>query len=52
MKTYTIQEVADILQVSDQAVRKYIDKGIIKKIPNIGAVRISQAELERFINGE
>lgn len=52
MKIYTIQEVADILQVTDQTVKHYIRDGLLKRIPKIGAIRITQAELERFINGE
>lgn len=52
MKTYTLQEVADILQVSRETVKNYINDGLLKRIAKIGAVRISHKELQRFIEGE
>lgn len=52
VKTYTLQEVAEILQVTTDSVKNYIREGSLKKIPGMGAIRISSKELTRFIEGE
>jgi excisionase family DNA binding protein len=52
MKVYTVEEVAQILQLSKFAVKKYIREKKLNTIKNIGSVRISEKELKRFIDGE
>jgi excisionase family DNA binding protein len=52
LKVYTSQEVADILQVDEMTIRRYIKAGKLKKLDTIGAIRISHKELGRLINGE
>ena len=52
MKIYTLKEVSEILQVTEKAVRDYIEQGKLKRITNMGKIRITQKELQRFIEGE
>ena len=52
MTLYTIQEVADILKVTSKTVRDYIEKGLIEIVPNMGVIRVTKENLERFIRGE
>jgi len=49
---YTIKEVADIFKVSQRTVRRWLASGKIQKIKNIGSVRITQEEINKFIKGE
>jgi len=51
-KIYTSQEVAEILRVHEMTIRRYIKMGKIRPINTDGAIRISETELKRFINGE
>lgn len=53
-KVYTAQEVADILKVHEMSVKRYIRKGLLKKI-NTGegsAIRVTHRELIKFITGK
>ena len=54
MKVYNVQEIAEILQVSVYTVKNYIREGLIKTITGEKgkAIRVSQKELQRFIEGE
>jgi len=49
---YTIQEVAEILKISTKTVRDYLEKGLLKQVPNMGVVRVTKENLEAFIKGE
>ena len=51
-KVYTAQEVACILKVHEMSVKRYIRKGLLKKINTGGAIRITHRELMRFITGK
>ena len=47
---YSIEEAAYILSTSGSTVRRWIKTGDLKTVrPSIGTVRISRAELERFV---
>jgi excisionase family DNA binding protein len=48
-RTYTIQELAEILQLSVMTIRRYIAQGLIKPIILGGATRFSQAEVDRLL---
>lgn len=52
LKVYTMPEVAEILRVTVESVRKYIKDGRLKIINTGGAVRISQEQLDSFLRGE
>ncbi len=48
---YTIEEVAYILSTSGTSVRRWIKNGSLNTVrPSIGTVRVTRAELERFVN--
>ena len=51
-RVYTVEDVADILKVCANTIKNYIREGKIKKINNIGSVRITHTELEKFLNGD
>lgn len=47
---YTIKEVAELLKVSDGAVRKWLKSGKLKGI-KLGRIwRIKKSDLEEFLN--
>ncbi len=47
---YTIKEVAELLKVSDGAVRKWLKSGKLKGI-KLGRIwRIKKSDLEEFVN--
>lgn len=50
----TIKEVADIFQVSEITVRRWIESGKLKAVQVVknGAIRIADEEIERFKKGE
>ena len=49
-QVYTIQEVAKLLQFSDQTIREWVRSGRIKAVrPGIRAYRIPVAEVERLL---
>jgi len=43
-----VREVAEILKISEQTVRKYIKDGTLKRTNLNGAIRISNREIERY----
>lgn len=47
--TYTVKELADLMKVSTRTIRRWIKEGKIRKTANIGAVRVSCGEVERFL---
>lgn len=53
-KMKTIKEVADIFQVSEITIRRWIESGRLKAIQAVekGAIRISEEEIERLKKGE
>lgn len=48
-KLYTVKEVAKKLRVSDGHVYDLIKKGTIKKVDNLGAIRISNDDFKEFM---
>lgn len=51
MKVYTGEEVAKILNVTLQTVKNYIKDGLIVAANTNGAIRISEENLKKFLNG-
>ena len=47
---YTVKEVAKLLQVHEESVRRWINKGLIKAIKIGKSYRISQSTIEEIIN--
>ena len=45
----TVEQVADILQVSPESVRRYLRDGLMRGLKLPQKWRVSQEELERFI---
>jgi len=50
--TYTLEETAKMFKVSIRTIQRWIKEGKIKKINTMGAVRISQKEIDRKMGGE
>jgi predicted site-specific integrase-resolvase len=50
--TYTKQELATILQLTTTSINNYIAKGLIKPMTMDGAVRFSEAEVNRILGVE
>jgi DNA-directed RNA polymerase specialized sigma24 family protein len=48
--TYTYKEVATILKVSADTVRRRVDAGTYKRVPGISKPRISHQELTRILS--
>lgn len=48
-KLYTVDEVKDILQVSESTVRRYLSQGKLKYVKVFGNTRITKEELEKHI---
>jgi excisionase family DNA binding protein len=48
---YTIEEVADILKVSQQTVRKLIREKKLRTVRVGVQIRIRQSEIDRFLSG-
>ena len=48
-KLYTVDEVKDILKVSENTVRRYLSQGKLKYVKVFGNTRITQEELEKHI---
>ena len=51
MEVFTLEEVAEKLKVTIYAVRKYIKDGKLKTVTNMGSVRVTSEELNRFLRG-
>lgn len=51
MKVYTIEQVAEILQLSVSSVRKLINDGKIKKLNTDGIIRVSESQLNEYLEG-
>lgn len=52
IKTYTVKEVQEILGVSYGTALKYIKSGKLKAATIGGKYRISEENLQKFINGD
>jgi excisionase family DNA binding protein len=53
MKTYTVKEVADILKLNQETIRRYLRNGKLKGINhNGGNWRITHESLEKYLKGE
>lgn len=50
LKTYTPEEVADILKVTRRTVYNYIKKGSLKAVKMGKYLRVSEANLQDFID--
>lgn len=48
-KLYTVKEAAEIINFKPQSVRNAIYDGRIKTVKILGAIRITQSELDRLI---
>lgn len=51
MKLYTLQEAAEILKVTPRSIHRFIRDGRLEA-RKIGRWRISQAAIEKFIQGQ
>lgn len=49
MTVYTAEEVAEILKIKVSSVGKLTRDGKLKKIANVGNIRITKEELDNFI---
>jgi len=49
MTTYTVEDVARILKITDQTVRNLIKRKELKAIRVGGQFRITQEELDRYL---
>jgi len=47
---YTVQQVADLLQIHHQSVTRYIRRGQIKALQISGVYRISEVEVQRILS--
>jgi len=46
---YTVQEVAEIMKVSEGTIRNYLTDGKIKYVKILGNTRITKEELDKLI---
>lgn len=49
MEMYTVQEVAEMLKITEGTLRNYLSKGQIKHVKFLGNTRITREELEKHI---
>lgn len=52
MKTYTVKQVSEVLQVTPKTVYRLISRGELDTVRIGRCVRISQSELDRLMGGE
>lgn len=54
MKLLTVQEVAEVMKVSDKTVRRLIKRGdlVAYKLGERGQLRVSERELERYVESQ
>lgn len=52
MKTYTVKQVSEVLQVAPITVYRLISRGEIDTVRIGRSVRITQSELDRLMGGE
>jgi len=45
---YTVKEIAEEFKVTERSVRRWIEEGKIKKMKNIGVVRIPKTEVDKL----
>jgi excisionase family DNA binding protein len=51
-KLYTVQEVAEILKITEGTLRNYLSAGKVNFIKVLGNTRIKESELKRLISPE
>jgi len=51
MKTYTTQDLADIFKCDIETIRRYIKSGKLKALKFGKEYRITQEQLDKFIEG-
>lgn len=51
-KLYTVQEVAELLKITEGTLRNYLSAGKVNFIKVLGNTRIKESELKRLINPE
>jgi excisionase family DNA binding protein len=49
--TYSVQEVASMLNVNEKTVRRLVDRGLLKKADWIRHIRISHQSIEMLVAG-
>lgn len=52
IKIYTVPELCELLQMTPQSVRKYLNEGKIKGIKAGGKWVVSEEALREFLKGE
>lgn len=52
MKTYTVKQVSEVLQVTPMTVYRLISRGELSAVRIGRCVRIAQSELDRLTGGE
>lgn len=52
MKIYTLDGIAEILKLSTQTVRKLIENGKLKMLDTDGAIRITEKQLNDYLEGK
>lgn len=52
MKTYTVKQVSEVLQVTPMTVYRLVSRGELDAVRIGRSVRITQSELDRLIGGE
>ncbi len=52
IKSYTVKEICDILDISYRTVLKYVESGRLKGVKIGRNWRISERNLQKFIDGE
>ena len=50
MKVYTVEEVAAILRVDYKTVLRLIQRGLLKVLPGIRHKRVTEQELNRYLD--
>jgi excisionase family DNA binding protein len=51
-RAYSVDEVADRLGVSHSTVRRLIDDGQLRKVPNLSPTRVSATALAEYLDGK
>ncbi len=52
MNIYTVKEVAEMLKLSEETIRRYLRSGKLKGITLGSSWRITQESLDQFLKGE
>jgi excisionase family DNA binding protein len=49
-KALSSQQAAAVLQYSQRKVQRLVKAGVLRRVPHMGDIRISVAELDRYLN--